>query len=236
MSPKKTLLWVLLLAGFACLPLQAVSANGATTTWTVSGQQIMLEGNSVFLYGVDYGAVPIGSDFGSIWDPFADQWTSIPSRDIPYMQAMGVQALRTYSWLAFPYTWGANPGDGDYVAQVSAKPYTDGNHQAFWDGAWEHDKFLDLCWNNGTNPIYVLIGIPLDVSRCLNPGGNYVTYWEQTAAWAADQYGNHPAVMGFCLGNEQNNGNMDSKAYWALLNNLARIVKKYAPDKLVTQA
>lgn len=103
-----------------------------------------------------------------------------------------------------------------------------------WAIGADHSAFLDLCYNDGQQPIYVLI------NRWIDPATNWTstqalnalsTDWTAIATEAAD----HPAVMGMILGNEANmvNGNGDNPAFWQAMNALASTVKANAPDKLV---
>ena len=59
-------------------------------------------------------------------------------------------------------------------------------------------------------------------------------FYTATAAKLAELYGNHPAVMGFCLGNEQNNQTRIVRAdFWDGLAGMAQAVRTKAPGKLV---
>jgi len=70
----------------------------------------------------------------------------------------------------------------------------------------------------------------------------YQNFYKQTAIKLATLYGNHPAVMGFCFGNEQNgtantndnkatNPNNDSRV-WVYYDSVRQAVKAVAPNKL----
>jgi hypothetical protein len=107
---------------------------------------------------------------------------------------------------------------------------------------YNHDRFLDLCWNGGNKPVYVWlsVGVSLSAFYAANPSatdGTRYTQWEEyykkSAEWLAKSYGNHPAVIGFILTNETNTADTyPSFEYWHFLNEINGIFKKYAPDKL----
>jgi len=103
-----------------------------------------------------------------------------------------------------------------------------------WNELSNHVDFLDKAWNGGTNPVYVLL------NKYVNPG----TVWTSTAAVNAirDTYvaivtnvNNHPAVMGFGIGNELNiyNGNGANSNFWNAMNFIGGAVKAAASTKLV---
>src|SRR5262249_4186177 len=98
----------------------------------------------------------------------------------------------------------------------------------------DHLPFLDKLWNNGNNPIYVWIGISLDPGPIFGTKDpNYRQFMKYTVQWAAKRYGNHPALMGFVLGNETNQPAFTSHSdYWQYMNELHALVKASAPDKL----
>lgn len=106
-----------------------------------------------------------------------------------------------------------------------------------WTPGPDHSAFLEAAWNNGEEPLYVLI------NRYINPA----TDWTDPAAvdaiaadWIAiaNEVKDHPAVMGFLVGNEVNakNGNGYNPDFWAAMNNITTAVKLTAPDKLVSVA
>ena len=77
-----------------------------------------------------------------------------------------------------------------------------------WTIGADHTAFLDQAYNAGEQPLYVL------VNRWVNPSTDWnntqainalITEWEAIA----EECKNHPAIMGFLIGNEANvqNGN-----------------------------
>jgi len=144
---------------------------------------------------------------------------------------MGANCVRVYSWFAF------DPTDENYRHAADL--------DFSIDSVRDHSDFLDQAWNHGVNPIYVLIDIPLDRPRVFYSGHdedklkdsrNVYCFYTRLTRWAAEKYGKHPAVMGFSIGNECN---MIESApllplFWERINELARIAKAAAPDKIVT--
>ncbi len=225
--------------------------------------------------GVDYSPRPIndaaatipGSDYfwgdpahltyAPIW--MRDLWGTTYNDDETHLnlpdglvRQLGANSIRTYAWWKWvPMTtadyakwitldWGVTPrvrfGATTAPAGFAAWPAHDGG-----------DQFLDLCWNHGVNPIYVVIGISVDpwfAFRGTNPDSVLVhderMYLERTTQWLAQRYGYHPAVLGFAIGNETNlpfaRGTDRYIDYWQFLNRLGRIAKHYAPEKLTMTA
>jgi hypothetical protein len=223
--------------------------------------------------GVDYSPRPIndsslagpGSDY--FWgDPAHLTYELIWTRDVwgssyndsqidlpdGAIRQLGANSVRTYAWWKWiPRTpadyakwrtldWSVGPrirfGDTSAPAGFAAYPAHDGG-----------DQFLDLCWNNGINPIYVVIGISVDPWTgfpSTNPNSaqwhDEQAYLAKTTEWLARRYGYHPAVLGFAIGNETNipfaRGTDRYLEYWNYLNRLGEIVEHYAPGKLTMSA
>jgi hypothetical protein len=225
--------------------------------------------------GVDYSPRPIndaastipGSDY--FWgDPSHLTYSPIWMRDIwgttyndnetrlnlpdGLVRQLGANSIRTYAWWKWvpmapadfakwnTLDWSVGPkvrfGATTAPAGFAAWPAHDGG-----------DQFLDLCWNHGVNPIYVVIGISVDPwfafpSTDSDPAlvHDEQMYIERTTQWLAQRYGYHPAVLGFAIGNETNmpfaRGTDRYIDYWQYLNRLGAIAKHYAPDKLTMTA
>jgi hypothetical protein len=167
---------------------------------------------------------------------------------------MGVNSIRTYG------VWKWEPGfnqqvPGNYpdgvahfwkMLDFSAKRSDENNKQFCFPGdggalAFQHPthmQFLDMLWNDGKKPIYVWIGVSLplplvdsNVSEARRE--NLRQFYRYTAQWLARKYGNHPAVMGFVIGNEIDTAATTPQSeFWEILNDLHRLVKASAPDKL----
>lgn len=225
--------------------------------------------------GVDYSPRPIndgalttpGSDYfwgdpghltyGPIWirDVWGTTYNDSRARiNFPdgLVRQLGANSIRTYAWWKWvPMTaadyakwstldWSVGP-TVRFGATAAPKGF------ARWPAHDGGDQFLDLCWNNGVNPIYVVIGIALDPWLAF-PGANpdrtsmqnERAFIERTTQWLAQRYGYHPAVLGFAIGNETNlqsvRGTDKYLDYWDYLNRLGAIAKRYAPDKLTMTA
>lgn len=123
---------------------------------------------------------------------------------------------------------------------------------------FNHDRFLDICWNGGLlepttanptgpfidklEPVYVwlAVGISNDAfpaTGTTTKNADYYRHWQDyynnLAAWMAQSYGQHPAVIGFILTNETNDGqDAHLGEYYEFLNTVNTTLKTYAPDKL----
>lgn len=217
------------------------------TKWSVKGTIIQKDGQNFFAKGTNYAPTPIG---GATYQPGVGDWTVPPwwtynganttndigARDIPLLKSMGVNALRTY----FTWYWMIR-NDTSYLAginQTSPMTVVTENTQYPYTVFFNHEPFLDACFANG---IYVVLGVAIN-PECWDFGNTAVNpqnqnFYIQTAEKLATLYGKHPAVMGFCIGNEQNQGprNNDSRTY-LFYQALAKKIKAAAPDKLVTIA
>ena len=184
--------------------------------------------------GVDYSPRPIndaaltipGSDYfwgdpahltyGPIW--IRDLWgatynDSLARVNFPdgLVRQLGANSIRTYAWWKWvpmvpadyskwkTLDWSVSPrvrfGATRAPAGFTQWPAHDGG-----------DQFLDLCWNHGVNPIYVVIGISVDpwfAFQSTNPDSAQAhderMYVERTTEWLAQRYGYHPAVLGFAI-------------------------------------
>jgi hypothetical protein len=223
--------------------------------------------------GVDYSPRPIndaamtfpGTDYfwgdpahltyGPIWTrdlwgtTYNDERTNLPDG---LLRQLGANSIRTYAWwkwvpmVAADYAkW--NTLDWSVTPRVRFGATTAPTGFAGWPAHDGGDQFLDLCWNHGVNPIYVVIGISVDPWYAFagaNPDTalmhNEQMYIERTTQWLAQRYGYHPAVLGFAIGNETNlplaQGSDRYIDYWQFLNHLGAIAKRYAPAKLTMSA
>lgn len=224
--------------------------------------------------GVDYSPRPIddaattlpGSDYfwgdpahltyGPIW--IRDLWGTTFNDAVHanladgLLRQLGANSIRTYAWWKWvPLTpadyskwntldWSVGPRVR-FGATVAPAGF------AGWPAHDGGDQFLDLCWNNGVNPIYVVIGVALDPWMAFagtNPDSKLMRderrFIERTTQWLAQRYGHHPAVLGFAIGNETNlpfaRGTDRYLDYWQYLNRLGSIAKRYAPNKLTMTA
>jgi hypothetical protein len=218
-----------------------------TTNWRIRGTVVQKDGKNFFAKGVDYSPTPIGgATFApGIGDWFIPPWWSyngdnspndIGQRDTAILKGIGVNALRTY------YTWYWMKQDNiSYLQNIKQDTpltvYT--NTQYPYTVFFDHNPFLDACYKSG---IYVVLGIALEGGNCFNFGAPeissaYQNFYLQTAVKIATLYSQHPAVIGFCMSNEQNQPpwNQDSRV-WLYYQKMYEAIKAVAPDKLVTIA
>ncbi|MBD5782446.1 hypothetical protein IEN85_23310 [Pelagicoccus sp. NFK12] len=106
-----------------------------------------------------------------------------------------------------------------------------------WEPGVDHSGFLDTCYNNGQQPLLVL------VNRWIDPGSDWsnaavVANVESQFVGMAREIKDHPAGLGVIIGNEVNeyNGNGLKPSFWRAMNGIAEAVKAEAPDLLVTMA
>jgi len=186
-----------------------------------------------FVKGVAYSPVPAGAGTGEpqVGDWFysvpdtPNTWNQIWKRDLPNMKAMGLNVLKTYFfWPKAPPTASQMP---NWQSTVQGEEDRD------------HSDFLAAARKNG---LYVLIGVALDAGNIFsNPdpskAKNYKDYYKWVCKELAARYGDHPAVMGFVLGNEMNNPTrLQSSDYWNINAEFVQEIRAGAPHKLVVQA
>jgi hypothetical protein len=217
---------VVLTAVLAFLLATADSGQAQTTRWTVDGYKILLNGQPFFAKGVCYFPLPLGNEsgkppYGDYFYNFPDQdpvWGLYLDRDLPLMRAAGVNLVRLYSMWAW--------ADADFVVSP-----LNGNKTR----TLSHQGFLDLAYNSGTRPMYVLVNVFIESGRWADSA--YQAQIEDVYRQLATELKDHPAVMGFMVGNELNaEGTRTNPQFWQWIDRLAGIIKEIAPDKLTTMA
>jgi hypothetical protein len=199
------------------------------------------------LKGICYSPQPInGSSSMSpslgdlFWDSFSgdgyaiDGWSALWARDLPNIRALGANTIRVYNMMSRQLT-----GDGQWPAS--------------WNSGhlFTHRSFLDACWNNNVDPLYVMVGIALPQQMFwkmqYEPHSPLTDFWTNVLRETAAELGNHPAVLGFIIANEVDAANVtycsntgpsadcqaDAKFWWSQANAMAAVVKGSAPGKLV---
>jgi len=189
--------------------------------------------------GVCYSPAPIngtnkeGPAIGDwFWDDFdpITGWDALWQRDLPQIRALGCNAIRVYCSLS---------------RQLADK----GKFPDPWNSGslFKHNKFLDLCWNGSSSPLYVLVGIPLPATMLWktqygNAPPALIDFWTNVLGETVTSMGQHPAVLGFTIQNEQDGANVCyndpdlATFWWGQVEKFAAIVKEAAPDKLVGMA
>lgn len=210
--------------------------------------------------GMNYAPTQIGGSAG--FTPFNDffysndtaTWLPLWNRDIETLRAIGVNAIRTYgAWKWEPGFNAQTPGNNpDGVAKYwkllnfSARKVDENNNQFCFPNRSDiyafqhptHTPFLNRLWNGGEDPIYMWIGISIPLSLVdqnvsAARRADLEQFYRYTAKWLAKKYGDHPAVMGFVLGNEVDTAATTATSeFWDVINDLHEIVKASAPDKL----
>ncbi|MFA7480955.1 MAG: hypothetical protein WC314_10655 [Vulcanimicrobiota bacterium] len=164
--------------------------------------------------------------------------------DLDKIRGLGANSLRVYSFLSRHQGDPAVPNSVQYP-----DPETSYHHT--------HTQFLDECYNNGKDPLYVMVGIPTPSDLW------YLSLKDKTPAKmklylknlqeVVQDVGDHPAVIGFCLVNEINEAqhaypgmqadkpetaqvNENSDYYWGRMKAYSDQTKTTAPDKLVGAA
>ncbi len=198
----------------------------------------------IALGGVCYSPAPLNgsNDFAPsigdwFWDSFngISGWDALWNRDLPQIRHLLANSIRVYCML-------------------SRQLNSDGSFPSPWNSGqlFMHQQFLDDCWDTGAappdrKPLYVLVGIPLPAKMFWKDQYNTtsqvaITYWTEMLQETAQLLGQHPAVMGFTIQNEQDGadvcyGDQDLATFWwGQVEKLAMIVKQAAPDKLVGMA
>ena len=198
----------------------------------------------IHLKGVCYSPAPLnGSNAYApaigdwFWDSFPPitGWDALWTRDLPNIRALGANTIRVYCMLSRQL--GSDGGIPD--PWNSGRPFT-------------HQNFLDACWDvvaspQARAPIYVLVGVPLPSTMFWK--GQYhqaspavIQYWTQVLSETAQTVGQHPAVMGFTIQNEQVGADVcytepTLATFWGGQDDaMAAAVKAAAPGKLVGMA
>jgi len=108
--------------------------------------------------------------------------------DLNRIRDLGCNSIRVYSMLA------------RQLGEEGEIPPPESGH------LFEHKMFLDRCWNNGHNPLYVIVDIPMAdacVRADVNPEPGEIEFWESNLEETVLQLKDHPAVIGFNIWNEK---------------------------------
>jgi len=200
------------------------TASAATSNWSLQGYDMLLNGKTFFAKGMCYYPLPVGNapsttPYGDYFYNFEGQdmvWKNIVERDVPKMRASGVNVIRLYAM----WTCAA----GDYTVD----PLCTNRHFDI-----KHDKFLDMLYNNGKDPIYLLVGVYTENNWSQQP---YQSQLENEYRRLATELKDHPAVMGFMIGNELNADFKNDPAFWEWVNKMGKTIKEIAPTKITTVA
>jgi hypothetical protein len=193
------------------------------TIWTVgAGGILKLNGNNApLIKGVVYSPTPIGGNYD--FEPHGDfylggdsappwfRWDPWWKPDLDDMANAGVNSIRTYSWFMWMPT-----ADNLSAAKAGSLPEIERDHTAFLD--YCHLKGITVLIGVGWNPDHY----PL---KAENRNNGFKEFYIENCRALANQYGNHPAVLGLVLGNEVDNAatfNGDNyEHYLAIMNGCA---------------
>ncbi len=215
-----------------------MAQNAAITgpsTWTVEGTRLKLNGEDICLNGVCYSPTPKGFGIFSpqigdwFYDKLGAMWSSDNSNDrgdLRTMRELGVNHLRTYFWWVWQWP---TPEQENSIDWVKRRGWRDAGAATF-----DHTRFLDECQANG---IHVMIGLAVnsgdifESDPSLRPA--YRELYVDTAREIGRRYGAHPAVMGLCVGNEQNQpGRNENPDFWAGLSEMSQAFRATATNKI----
>jgi hypothetical protein len=178
------------------LALFGMNGAQAVVVRTV-GFELLVDGRRFVIKGVNYAPVPTGvmpgqAPFG---DYFVPDYANVWKPDLDAMRAAGVNVIRLYA---------GNP------ALNAGSPGSAGN--------WK--QFLDYAYNNGVRPIYVIM-FSFTLGGVIAEGGQaYRQYIEDYARMVRSTV-THPAVFGYCVGNEIFGGLANNDRFW---NNYGRLL------------
>ncbi len=197
------------LGGDPCDGKGGSSLPSTNTEFTTNGRYIEYRVGTgapqhFFVKGIGYSPTPIGnavSDPPACNSPLRNSNKEIWSRDLPLLRAMGVNVIHVYNVTPPPYA----EGPKGHVGTIN--------------------EFLDAAWNNGKDPIFVLMSVHFGSDVLLNPGAaNDLAnqYYELDKLYAK-----YPAVMGVTISNEIINlKNQDNPTWWTRFNQVAEAAKR----------
>jgi len=206
------------------------------SVWKIQGTKLTMNGSPFFLKGVCYSPTPIGyaTFTPQIGDWFYNQcavlWRSQSADDrgdLKTMSELGINHLRTYFW--WHWQWPTS----NQTAWIQNRIWRNPDAQTF-----NHTTFLDECAKYG---IFVMIGLAVDSGNIFDgPPENrpaFLDFYVDTAREIGRRYGQHPAVMGLCVGNEQNQPGRNTRPdFWEGLASMSAAFKEGAPDKVTMVA
>lgn len=153
-----------------------------------------------FVKGIVYSPAPIGKTVGDLPlmdDALRDGNEAIWSRDLPLMRAMGANAIHVYNVTPPPYDSKTGP--------IS--------------------NFLNAAWNNGSQPVYVVMSVYFQGKALLDSGAANALAQQYHDLDA--KYAKYPAVMGVAISNEIGAGNyITNPTWWKNFNIVAKAAKQ----------
>jgi hypothetical protein len=172
----------------------ASAAPGAVVT--TDGFELKLNGQPFVIKGMNYSPVPIGAvpRFMPYGDYFIPYYANVWKPDIDKMRKAGINVIKLYA------------GNPDLNAGA---PGTAGN--------WK--QFLDYCYNDGNNPIYVVMFSYTQGGQIAEGGAEFRKYIRDYDKLVKSTI-KHPAVFGYMIGNEIFDGVTQNPQFWTNFGNL----------------
>jgi hypothetical protein len=177
---------------FSLLALLALlGMNGAQAVVVRAvGFDLIVDGQRFVIKGVNYSPVPTGArpqdpPFG---DYFVPNYANVWKPDLDALRAAGVNVIRLYA--------------GD-PALNAGSPGSAGN--------WK--DFLDYAYNGGVKPVYVIM-FSYTQGNVIAAGGDGYRQYLRDYAQLVRSTVTHPAVFGYCVGNEIFGGLAGSDRFW----------------------
>jgi hypothetical protein len=168
-----------------------------------------LNGQPFYIKGADYGNTQI--DAYADPNPLDDANEPVWGPDLDAMRAAGANSVKVYN-----------------VSLASFKPWEDiigGYNKLRPYETGKIGKFLDKAWNGGNHPVYVVLSIFFGGINVLQP--QYLDALKHVYELTAQEYGGHPAVMGFSLGSEINsNLYIKQPIWWKGLNEISDAIRR----------
>ena len=207
---------------------------------------------SFLVKGVAYSPAPIGyntrqsTDLGDFfWDtPKAEwfiDWEKVWKRDIEKIRSLGFNTIRVYNMIPYHINPDGSIPDPDQIPNQDKGLFL-----------YQHQKFLDACWNDGDRPIYVLVGISMPdeiwFKQTFDNGKTdaniaaIIKFWDRAFPEMVKQVADHPAVLGFTIFNEKafplyysdsSPEPATAQFWWSQVKKYTEIAKQLAPTKLV---
>ena len=187
----------------------ALSSSRAATV-TTNGFDLFVNGSRMVIKGMNYSPVPIGAS------PAIPRTEIILSRNTAMFGPLTFKACARRASMRSNFTQAIR-------RSMPAQPGSAGNWKAF----------LDACYNGGTNPIYVVMFSYVQ-GDVIAAGGaayqQYITDYQNLVGSTAT----HPAILGYCVGNEIFGGVTSNAQFWANFGALLNAAKAAGQQQGVT--
>jgi len=221
----------------------------------IQGRQLFLNGESFTVKGVNYSPVPIGASFDDgdkIGDVFFDYFNPIHQIDFEYMREMGANTIRIYGIFPWhPLEGPKNPRDHSNFLNLA---YNNGEGPIYIFASYPISssifRYRVADHKPTDNSFYVILPTGPNGSDQIwvmdeqQEQEGFTWLGKQNASQRresdrqaylalAKKYKDHPAILGWVIGNELNSPqNRVNPAYWEYLNSLAGELKEITPNKI----